>query len=68
MPDTSRQIPTLDIQLSGAAKSPEWVVSIEAYLDLILVRDTEYQVSDIVMGAYLRPSDASDKTNTADDT
>jgi hypothetical protein len=68
MPDTSRKIPTLDIKLSGAATYPEWVVSMEAYLDLIPVRDTDYRVWDIVMGTYLRPSEASDKTNTAEAT
>jgi hypothetical protein len=68
MPDTSRKIPTLDIKLSGAATHPEWVVSIEAYLDLIPVRDTDYLVWDIVMGTYLRPSEASDKTNTTEAT
>jgi hypothetical protein len=61
MPDTSRKIPTLDIKLSGATTYPEWVVSIEAYLDLIPVRDKDYRVWDIVMGTYLRRSEASDK-------
>jgi hypothetical protein len=37
------------------------VVSIEAYLDLIPVRDTDHRVWDIVMGTYLSPSEASVK-------
>jgi hypothetical protein len=44
------------------------VVSIEAYLGLIPVRDTDYRAWDILMGTYLRPSEASDKTNTAEAT
>jgi hypothetical protein len=44
------------------------VVSIEAYLDLIPVRDTDYLVWDVVMGTYLCLSEASDKTNTAEAT
>jgi hypothetical protein len=66
MPDTNRSIPTLNIKPSGAATYPELAVSIDAYLGLIVVRDTNYQVRDIVMGTYLRPSEARGKTNTAE--
>jgi hypothetical protein len=61
MPDTSRKIPTLDIKLSDAATYPEWVVSIEAYLDLMPVRDMDYGLWDIVMGTYLRLSEEATK-------
>jgi transposase InsO family protein len=51
-----RKIPTLDVKLSGPSTYPEWVVSIETYLDLIPVSTAEeYRVWDIVMGRYLQP-------------
>ena len=58
MPDIIRKIPTLDIKLSGASTYPEWVVSIEAYLDLIPIQDTGYRVWDIIVGNYTCPTKA----------
>jgi hypothetical protein len=58
-----RKIPSLDIKLSGPSTYSEWVVSIEAYLDLIPVyRTDEYRVWDIVMGIYLQPAPAASKS------
>jgi hypothetical protein len=66
MPDTSRNIPTLDINLCGTATYREWVVSIEAYLDLIPVQDMNNPVWNIIIRTYLCPPETSDKTNTAE--
>ena len=35
----SRKVPTLDVKLSGASTYPEWIISIENYLDLIPVNN-----------------------------
>jgi hypothetical protein len=53
MPESSKKIPTLDTQLSGASIYPGWLLSIEGYLDLIDIR-TDYQAWDVVTGDYQR--------------
>jgi hypothetical protein len=57
MPESSKKIPTLDTQLSGASTYPGWLLSIEGYLDLIDI-GTDYQAWDVVTGDYPRPPTA----------
>jgi transposase InsO family protein len=57
MPESSKNIPTLDTQLSGASTYPGWLLSIEGYLDLIDI-GTDYQAWDVVTGDYQRPPTA----------
>jgi hypothetical protein len=57
MPESSKKIPTLDTQLSGASTYPGWLLSIEGYLELIDV-GTDYQAWDVVTGDYQRPPTA----------
>jgi hypothetical protein len=54
MPESSKKIPTLDTQLSGASTYSGWLLSIEGYLELIDM-GTDYQAWDVVTGDYRRP-------------
>ena len=63
MPESDREIPTLPIKLSGATTYPQWIISIEKYLDLIPIGTTEYRVWDIVLGDYQRPTVPKEKAS-----
>jgi len=63
MSELSKQIPKLDIKLSGASTYTEWTVSLERYLDLMDVGTTEYRVWDVVTGTYPRPSEPTEDTS-----
>jgi len=54
-----KKILTLDIKLSGALTYPEWINSLETYLDLMDIPGTKYQIWDMVKGKYKIP----DRTN-----
>ena len=60
MSEASRKIPTLEVKLSGPSTYPEWIISLQNYLDLVPARG-EYRVWDIVTGEYQEPPDTSDK-------
>ena len=45
------KIPTLEVKLTGPSTYPEWMVSIQNYLDLIPAG--EYRVWDVVTGLYV---------------
>ena len=50
MSEMSKKILILDVKLSGVLTYLEWIISIENYLDLILVG--EYRVWDMMIRKY----------------
>jgi hypothetical protein len=55
MTELSRKIPTLHTKLTGASTYPEWIISIESYLDLVPA-GPDYRVWDVVTGSYEKPT------------
>jgi len=42
--------------LSGPSTYPAWIRSIEKYLDIIEIPDSEFRLWDVVIGVYTKPS------------
>ena len=63
MSESIKKIPTLPLKLSGAPTYLQWIISIEKYLDLIPVGDTDYRVWDLVIGDYKQPAKPREKDN-----
>jgi len=59
---TNKEVPTLDIKLSGASTYPEWILPLQGYLDLLDITGTEYQVWDVVEGTYEKPASTANRT------
>jgi transposase InsO family protein len=57
MPESSRKIPTLDTKLDGPSTYPEWLQSIEGYLDIVPIgNDADNRLWDVVTGDYKKPT------------
>jgi hypothetical protein len=53
--ELSRKIPALNAKFTGASTYPEWIISIESYLDFVPA-GPDYRVWDVVTGNYGKPT------------
>jgi len=51
----NKKIPTLATKLDGPATYPPWARSLEKYLDIIEIPDSEFRVWEVVTGGYPKP-------------
>jgi len=64
----NKKIPPLAIKLNAPVTYPAWTRSIEKYLDIIEIPDSELRVWDVVTGAYAKPSMAMEKAPSTEGT
>lgn len=63
----NKKIPTLATRLDGPTTYPAWARSIEKYLDIIEIPDSDFRVWDVVMGEYPKPRAVEERAPTAAD-
>jgi len=61
----NKKIPTLATRLDGPTTYPAWARSIEKYLDIVEIPDSDFRVWDVVTGDYPRPRMLEERVPTA---
>jgi len=61
----NKKIPTLATKLDGSATYPPWARSLEKYLDIIEIPDSEFRVWEVVTGGYPKPAALVEAAPTA---
>jgi len=61
----NKKIPTLATKLDGPATYPPWARSLEKYLDIIEIPDSEFRVWEVVTGGYPKPTTITEAAPTA---